>query len=239
MFIFQALATILRTLKDFVLYILFGFLELILLFIQFMTKFVEFLGDAICFIIESDKTFLINNWRYIFTFCTIGFHHEFLIINEEVLVAFCFFSAVLFLKSNLGESVTESLTERSDGIRKELSAFLLLKQENLKELYASEQSFLSTTENLDILKRYCQEHFVHLNENQQKALVGLVAQNLHSKLEALQIVKKGLQPTLHKQINNSFREAVLEAFTKTKGNTAQSIADCLLKLKKLKKKKKA
>ena len=154
-------------------------------------------------------------------------------INEEILVVFCFACALRLIYLNLGESIAAALNERSEGIRKELSAFLLVKQENLNELYVSEQNFLNTTKNLAILQNYCQTHFVHLDQNQQKALAGLVAQNLHAKLEALQVVKKSLQPTLHAQMSLSFREAVLENFKEM--DTSESIAECLKKVKEVKK----
>ena len=42
--------------------------------------------------------------RMIFTFIVIGLAHNLILINEEVLVAFCFITAVRFLKSHLGFS---------------------------------------------------------------------------------------------------------------------------------------
>ena len=199
-------------------------------------KAFEFVFQAIQFILDigfflSKSEFVKNNFRVIIAFLVIGLSHNLIIINEEILVTFCFLAAIGFLYSNLGDSVSEALNERSEGIRKELSTFLLLKQENLNELYKSEQSFLDTTQNLSILQNYCQEHFVHLDQNQQKALAGLVAQNLHAKLDALQIVTKNLQPKLHAQMNASFREAVLEDFTAI--NTSDSINECLDEVKDL------
>ena len=199
-------------------------------------KAFEFVFQAIQFILDmgfflSKSEFVKNNFRVIIAFLVIGLSHNLIIINEEILVTFCFLAAIGFLYSNLGDSVSEALNERSEGLRKELSTFLLLKQENLNELYKSEESFLTTTQNLAILQNYCQEHFVHLDQNQQKALAGLVAQHLHSKVEALHVVKKSLQPTLHTQMNTSFREAVLEDFTTI--DSSESISECLTQIEDL------
>jgi len=198
--IFKAIANVLTTV-----------VTIALQFLEFVFQAAQFIVRMGVFLLNSQ--FFTNNFRIIIAVLVIGLSHNLIIINEEILVAFCFLAAVGFLYSNLSDSVTESLDERADGIRKELSTFLLLKQENLNELYKSEESFLNTTQNLAILQKYCQEHFVHLDQNQQKALVGLVAQNLHSKLDALQVTKKSLQPALHSQMNGSFRESVLEEFT--------------------------
>lgn len=206
-------------------------LKLVQLVIDFVYNSLNFILDLVNFLKGSE--FFKENYRFIFIFFAVAFSHNLIIINEEILVTFCFLAALFFLYSNLGESVADSLNERSEGIRKELSTFLLLKQENLQELYKSEESFLNTTKNLAILQQYSQDHFVNLDASQQKALTGLVAQNLHAKLEALQVVKKSLQPALHAQMNTSFREAVLEDFTKI--NSSQSISECLSQIKKLQK----
>jgi len=113
----------------------------------------------------------------------------------------------------VGDSIAEALTERSQGVLKELSTFLLLKQDNLNELYTSEQIFLGTTQNLAILQIYCQDHLVALDQNQQEALAGLVAYNLHAKLEALREIKTSLLPIIHAQMNASFREAVCQKYS--------------------------
>jgi len=136
----------------------------------------------------------------------------------------------------MSESVTESLNERAEGIRKELSTFLLIKQESLNELYKSEQSLLDTTQNLVTLQEYCQEHFVKLEQNQEKALAGLIAQNFVQKLDAVSNVSAGSAPYVHKQIATSFRETILEghhgASKKGKSKTS-SLAASVAQLKTL------
>jgi len=188
-------------------------LRVLLFFYNVFCQVWEFAAKVVVFLRNLQL-----NVRMIAPFLVVGFFQG--SMNDEILVTFCFVVALCFLYSMLGDSIAEVLDERSEGIRKELSTFLLLKQENLNDLYASEQSLLNTTQNLAILQNYCQEHFVDLDQTQEKALTGLVAQNLHAKLEALQVIKKSLQPTLHAQMNASFREAVIEVSSKTKNSNS-------------------
>jgi hypothetical protein len=158
------------------------------------------------------------------------------LVNEEILVAFCFFVAILYIYSATGESVTEALNERSDAIRKDLSTFLILKQENIEELLRNEESFLKTSQNIQVMHDYCKSHLNTLNESQQNAFIAIVAKNLQSKLIALRNVKKSTQPLIHSKIHSSFREAVLEQLTPQKASS--SIKQCLKEFKKLKVSKK-
>ncbi len=210
--------------------ILVGSFEAFHLFMNEVYRFILALMDFLIF----HKTFIYNNFRFIMMAIILQWKHQlFILINEELLVAACFLAAVHFLYSNLGDSVTEALNERSDGIRKELSTFLLLKQENLNELYKSEESFLTTSQNIALLQNYCQDHFAHLDSKVQLSVQGRVKSNLHAKLEALQATKKGLQPALHAQLNASFREAVLESFSQVAPLTTTRA--CLKQLKNLNK----
>jgi len=199
-------------LHDVIVYGAFGFLEAIKGISVAVWQFARaFVHGAYAFFYSD---LFQNHYRVIFILVFIANFFNMIIINEEILVLICFGLAVYFLYENLSDSVTESLNERSDGIRKELSSFLLIKQENLNELYKSEASLLNTSQNLLVLQNYCQEHFIELENNQQKALVGLVAQNFVQKLDALSTASAGLTPSVHKQISTSFRESILEKFNK-------------------------
>ena len=83
-----------------------------------------------------------NNIRAVFVFSVIALSHNLILINEEILVAFCFFCAIGYIYYAMSQSVVDALNERSQGIRKELSMFLLLKQENIEELYKTFFSFI-------------------------------------------------------------------------------------------------
>ena len=51
----------------------------------------------------SKSEFVKNNFRVIIAFLVIGLSHNLIIINEEILVTFCFLAAIGFLYSNLGD----------------------------------------------------------------------------------------------------------------------------------------
>ena len=81
-------------------------------------KAFEFVFQAIQFILDmgfflSKSEFVKNNFRVIIAFLVIGLSHNLIIINEEILVTFCFLAAVGFLYLNLKDSISEALDERS------------------------------------------------------------------------------------------------------------------------------
>jgi hypothetical protein len=174
-----------------------------------------------------------ENSKQAMTFGAIVYGYSVCLVNEEILVAFCFFTAIIYIYVAVGTSVTESLNERSDSIRKDLSTFLVLKQENIEELLKNEQNFLKTTQNIQILHNYCKKHLSNLNENQQNAFVGLVAKDLQSKLITLRMIKRSSQPLLHKRIHASVREAIFEELTNV--NASESITECLAQFESLNK----
>jgi len=190
-----------------------------------MQSIQNFLNEIVFPVLQSMIVYSNKNPKQVMTFGAIVYGYSVCLINEEILVAFCFFTAIIYIYVAIGDSVTESLNERSDSIRKDLSTFLVLKQENIEELLKNEQNFLKTTQNIQILHNYCKKHLSNLNENQQNAFVGLVAKNLQSKLVALRSIKKSSQPLLHKQIHASFREAIFEELTNV--NASESITECL------------
>jgi hypothetical protein len=200
--------TILLFVLDCIIYLLEIASILVEKFFKNLVKFFTFLFEFLAFLNKS--TYAIKNYHYFFIFAVISYTHNFFLINEEILVAFCFYTAVTLIVTNTQQSVTESLDERSENIRKELSSFLLLEQENIMELYKSEQSLLNTTQNVTILQKYCRNHFVELTNSQEKALVGLVSKNLFSKLDVLQGLNKTLYPSLKKQMKTSLRETIME-----------------------------
>jgi len=208
----------------------------------FLWQFVLFAQEVTLSLIEfgAKSKFLHDNWRVLMAVAVVGTHHNFIIINEEVLVLACFAAAVYLLYTNMSDSVTESLNERAEGIRKELSTFLLMKQESLNELYKSEQSLLTTTENLAIMREYCESNFLELDKDQEKALRALIADNFVQKLDAVSNASSGSTSYVHKQIATSFRETILEGYSKagkkkTKNQKKKNLKATLAQLKSLKK----
>jgi len=177
----------------------------------FLWQFIDFTMRVVRFF--TDQQFFKQNFGAIFlVFCVAAVQWEWLIINEELLVLYCFGMAIFVIMQNMSDSVSQSLNERADNIRKELTSFLLIKQESLNQLYQSEQSLLDTESNLALLEEYCQSNFIRLEHSQEQALAGLVAQNFVQKLDAISNISSGSAPYVHKQLSLSFRETVLEAY---------------------------
>lgn len=168
-----------------------------------------------------------------FLFFGIVFLWELLIINEEILVLGCFGAAVLIIHENVSNAVVESLEERRDAIHNELSAFIVLKQENLKALYESEKSMLNTTQNLIAVQKFCRHNFATLDEAYKDCLAPSVATILLSQLDALKGATGGLQPALQKQIALSFRESILESNKRSKSQGKNVHGNRLSLLKKV------
>jgi len=170
-----------------------------------------------------------ENKKKIFDFLIGVYAFQLCIINEEVLVALCFISAVFYIYVGVGDSITESLNERSDAIRKDLSTFLILKQENIQELIKNEDSFLKTTENIQIVHNFCRLHLKSLNQGQQSAFNGIVSKDIHTRLTALQNVQQSSQPVIHKLMHDSFRHSVSQELTKARKQ--KLVTQCFKKLK--------
>ena len=66
-------------------------------------------------------------------FCVLSSKHI-LIYNEETLVAISFFAFIFFVFHYFGDTIKDSLSERSQLIQQELQNFLNLKEYSFKEL---------------------------------------------------------------------------------------------------------
>ena len=167
--------------------------------------------------------------RMIFVFLVIGLHHNLILINEEILVALCFITALYFLYSNLGDSVTESLNERSQGIRQELTAFFRLREDDLRaQREALEKASLAKKHILS-LQTYYQKQYAETHAKKEQALIGLATQKVFARLEAMLHILETVQPALHSQINASFRDSVLDAYHRSK--SSRSVLQSLNELK--------
>lgn len=71
-------------------------------------------------------------------FCVLS-SKNIIIYNEETLVTLSFVLFVFFVFHYFGNTVKESLDERSEGIKTECQNFLHYKQQSLKELYAEHE----------------------------------------------------------------------------------------------------
>lgn len=77
-----------------------------------------------------------------------------IIYNEETLVALSFFAFIFFVFRYFGDTIKQSLDERSEGIKYELQNFLHYKADSLKQLYKEHQKVTHLTYTLNTVKQF-------------------------------------------------------------------------------------
>ena len=107
--------------------------------------------------IKKNTTIMISNDKirpYIFgflVFCVFS-SKNIIIYNEETLVALSFFAFIFFVFRYFGDTIKQSLDERSQTIKVELQNFLSLKADSLKQLYKEHQKVTALTNTLNTIK---------------------------------------------------------------------------------------
>jgi hypothetical protein len=154
------------------------------------------------------------------------------VINEELLVAVCFFAALLAIAMSLGDSIQESLDERSENIRKDLSVFLVLKQKNLSDLIAQESKILEAKTNIHSLQSYCYDELVSLHQNKLKLVHTRVAKNIRSQLMTLRAVKKSGDPMFARSVRKAIGQFTINKVRRGKKYDPKEVTqNCLNSLK--------
>ena len=77
-----------------------------------------------------------------------------LIYNEETLVALSFFCFIFFVLHYFGNTIRESLNERSQVIREELQNFVILKEKGFQELLRQHQKTSGLAKALGVLNTF-------------------------------------------------------------------------------------
>jgi len=162
--------------------------------------------------------YLMENRNSFFPVAAAAYIYWISIINEEVLVALCFFAAVVYIYVATGESVTEALDEREEAIRKDLGTFLILIRENIQQVLKSEKCLLESAKQFNKARYMCKMFVctaVHAAEDTYQEETD---ENLRLKLAALQLVHKASQPHIHAMIHDTIGSAVLENLTQNVDN---------------------
>ena len=124
---------------------------------------------------------------YIFAFlafCVLSSKHI-IIYNEEILVAITFFAFVYFVYRYFGQTIQESLDERSQGIRQELEAFFVLKKAALQEVIQEHKKVSSLTSALQNLGGFTSAQVQKACATGNKTLQSVIAQDMLRKLSTL------------------------------------------------------
>ena len=155
---------------------------------------------------------------YIFAFlafCVVSSKHI-IIYNEEILVALSFFLFIVFVSHYFGNTIKESLDERSQAIKSELQNFLTLKQESLNELFHEHEKVSLLKKALTSVGAFTNNQLLATSSNLEKAFQWIFYQQLHQKLKTLSLSQISLQQKLPPIMSRNILSAVLMKLKKSK-----------------------
>ena len=132
-----------------------------------------------------------------------------IIYNEETLVALSFFAFIFFVFRYFGNTIKESLDERSEGIKVELQNFLHLKAESLKQLYKEHQKVSTLTNTLTTVKQFTVNELKKASNYGKGGLNKVLKDQIKQKLNTLSSSKVSLYQELQQLIARNILSAVL------------------------------
>ena len=132
-----------------------------------------------------------------------------IIYNEETLVALSFFAFIFFVFRYFGETIKQSLDERSDSIKVELQNFLGLKADSLKQLYEEHQKVAYLIKILKRVKIFTQNELKKQIHFGKKTLNKVFSDQVKQKLNTLSDSKMSLYQELQQHIAQNVENAVL------------------------------
>jgi hypothetical protein len=151
---------------------------------------------------------------YLFSFLAFAVlsSKNFLIYNEETLVALSFFCFLFFVLHYFGNTIKESLNERSQVIREELQNLLILKENSFKELLHQHQKVSGLVRAMGVLNTFTKNELHILNNNGEKALKNMLNSRIQNKLKTLVFSKLMVQQKLQYLLSEKIISNVLVAF---------------------------
>jgi hypothetical protein len=155
---------------------------------------------------------------YIFSFlafCVLSSKNIF-IYNEETLVALSFFLFLFFVFRYFGNTVKDSLDERSQIIQHELQNFLNIKENSFRELLCEHQKSEVLIHTMQKLDGFTVRELKKLNVNSEKALGNILIDQLEQKLKTLLFSQVALQQKLQHLLSENILTNVLLAFQQVK-----------------------
>ena len=132
-----------------------------------------------------------------------------IIYNEETLVAISFFAFIFFVFRYFGDTIKQSLDERSEGIKVELQNFLHLKAESLKQLYKEHQKVSTLTTTLTTIKQFTVSELKQASNLGKGGLNKVLKDQVKQKLNTLSSSKVSLYQELQQLIARNILSAVL------------------------------
>ena len=139
-----------------------------------------------------------------------------IIYNEETLVALSFFAFIFFVFRYFGDTIRQSLDERSESIKVELQNFLHLKADSLKQLYKEHQKVTALTHTLNTVKIFTVSELKQGTALGKATLFKVFSDQIKQKLNTLSGSKSGLYQELQQLIAQNILYAVLVKISRYK-----------------------
>lgn len=139
-----------------------------------------------------------------------------IIYNEETLVAISFFAFVLFVSHYYGNTIKDSLNERSQAIQIELQNFLNLKKDSLLQLREEHLKVSKLNTPLNALSHFTHRELAITTSQGDFILAALFAQLVVQKLKTLSFSKSTKQQKLQQNMASTFFGNVLFEFQQSK-----------------------
>jgi len=154
-------------------------------------------------------------------FCVFSSKHI-LIYNEETLVAISFFAFIFFVFHYFGDTIKESLNERSQIIQNELENFLNLKHHSLKELLQEHSRVSGLVRTMKTLENFTNNELQFLNTNTKNVLTNVFIDQMQQKFKTLSFSKLVLQQKLQYLLSENILANVLLAFQQAKSEKSET-----------------
>ena len=146
-----------------------------------------------------------------------------IIYNEETLVALSFFAFIFFVVNYFGNTIKQSLDERSEGIKYELQNFLSLKADSLKQLYKEHQKVTDLTNTLNTVKVFTVTELKQKSKAGKGGLKKVLNDQIIQKLNTLSSSKGDLYQQLQQIIAQNILSAVLVKIKRLKENQSHNL----------------
>lgn len=146
-----------------------------------------------------------------------------IIYNEETLVALSFFTFILFCFHYFGNTVTESLNERSFTIQKELQNLLDLKEECLQELSQEHKKIANLKKLLLQLSDFTQAELALSSGSASTQCSNQFISTIQSQLSFLSASRSTLQQRLQQLVAESIQSLVLTLLSRQGKSNKYSI----------------
>lgn len=151
----------------------------------------------------------IKGYLFLFlAFCVLS-SKSIIIYNEETLVALSFYTFVLFCFHYFGNTVKESLDERTSTIKGELQNFLHYKEQSLLELSQEHKRISELKSILPSIGAFTEKQLSMLSSSGGRTLNMTFVQELQQKLGSLSSSKSTLQQRLQRLIASNIQALVL------------------------------